>query len=797
VSRSQSLVAYVNQALVWCFACGPPCLAAAQPAPPPATTAVAPERLAGLTVEQAIAAIERMGVTVFYSSELVRPSMRVAAEPAGQNATERLIYLLAAHGLATRPGPRGSLLVVRAPPSRPAQPGPIARAAGRTEGAAAPPARETIEEIVVAASQYELARTLDAPVTLTATDLENLPDLGDDPLRAVQRLPGAASNGFSARANVRGGEVGETLIRFDRLRLYDPFHLQSFQSAFSTIDPRIVSTMAVHTGAFPAMFGDRLSSVVDVSSIAPPAPRYHEVSVSFFNTAALTSGLLKSGGEWVASARRSNLDVLYDRFSQRPERPRYIDAFAKLSHRVSDALRITGSALYFRDHITLHDDFDVEEIASTNDQDRYVWLRFDHTVGNALTGSTLVANASLDHIRSGITMQPGVSEGSLDDRRGFEIDTLQSDWSWRTGERVLVQFGALAARVHSHYRYAEDVDFDLLFATPGAPTATHRSLDIAVALAGRQLAAYANVRVGATERLTADLGLRYDAQTLSAGDEASLAPRLALRYRIAPATFLRAGWGRFYQSQAINELDVADGEASFLPPQRADQAIVGVEHDFASGLTLRAEAYRKTLDRLRPRYENLLNGFTLLPELKPDRIRIAPDAGFARGLELLLTGPDTRPLRWWLGYTWAEAADRIDGREIPRSWDQARALSAGLARDSAKWSVATALNYHSGWPTTNVRFDPSGAVPVVVAGARNAARLSDYGTVDFRLMRKFVYESSTLSAFVELTNVTNRHNRCCSEFQIEPDVVTGEPTLDLSELDYLRLVPSLGFVLSF
>ena len=40
---------------------------------------------------------------------------------------------------------------------------------------------------------------------------------------------------ISARASIRGGEPEETLVRFDGLRLYNPFHLKDFQSVFSSV----------------------------------------------------------------------------------------------------------------------------------------------------------------------------------------------------------------------------------------------------------------------------------------------------------------------------------------------------------------------------------------------------------------------------------------------------------------------------------------------------------------------------------------------------------------------------------
>src|SRR5262249_8315585 len=152
-----------------------------------------------------------------------------------------------------------------------------------------------LAEVVVSASQYQLTRSLGAVRnSFSGTDLESLPDLGDDALRAVARLPGTTSNGVTARTNVRGGEAGETLVRFDGVRLYNPFHLKDFQSIFSAIDPRIVGSVDVYTGGFRASDGDRMSGVIDIASLDAPAPRYGEVNLSFFNASALYAGQFAS-----------------------------------------------------------------------------------------------------------------------------------------------------------------------------------------------------------------------------------------------------------------------------------------------------------------------------------------------------------------------------------------------------------------------------------------------------------------------------------------------------------------------
>jgi hypothetical protein len=85
-----------------------------------------------------------------------------------------------------------------------------------------------------------------------------------------------------------------------------------------------------------------------------------------------------------------------------------------------------------------------------------------------------------------------------------------------------------------------------------------------------------------------------------------------------------------------------------------ESIVASVEHRFDNGIEFRMEAYQKDYDDLRPRFENLLNTFIILPELKPDRVRIAPDGGTAKGLELTVRRPVSEdPLSWWLSYSWS------------------------------------------------------------------------------------------------------------------------------------------------
>ena len=105
--------------------------------------------LAGTPLSSAVADLERRGLVVLYSSDLVRPWMKVASDPTATDPAAILAEILAPHGLAARPGPGGLLLVVRRP--RLAQ----TASTGRTD-VPQTVARESLEEVIVTTSRYRL-----------------------------------------------------------------------------------------------------------------------------------------------------------------------------------------------------------------------------------------------------------------------------------------------------------------------------------------------------------------------------------------------------------------------------------------------------------------------------------------------------------------------------------------------------------------------------------------------------------------------------------------------------------------
>ena len=377
-------------------------------------------------------------------------------------------------------------MLVREPPRAPRH---------ATPGSARTPAPTPIEAVVVSASHYLFGEgTRFRPMVLSSAELESLPDIGEDPVRAVARLPGVASLDFSSRFHLRGGTEEETLVRFDDLRLYDPYHLKDFFGVFSSIDPAIVSDIRVYTGGFPVAFGDRSSGVVDIAPRLAGEGFQGEAVASFFTVGASLDGTTESGAtDWAVAARRGNMDLLFDLVDSPLGEPKYHDFYARVGHRFNDWLALSANALAFDDQILAFDS-DQEEEAVAEYLDQYYWLRLDLGAPDGFGGRVLAAHTVLESERSGSADLPGVGSGTLTDERHFTINTIQADGWRRLGARSLLQAGVEWREQEGRYDYEDEAEFELLFLTPGAASEPTQDPGPALAPVRSSAAAYLNWR---------------------------------------------------------------------------------------------------------------------------------------------------------------------------------------------------------------------------------------------------------------------------------------------------------------
>ncbi len=645
---------------------------------------------AGRTLEDVLREFPARGLQLVYSTDIVPSTLVVVREPAGADDLAVLQSLLAEHGLRAEEVGQGLYAVVRALAANPP---------GGNGPLPAPVA--SLESVVISASRYSLAADIPEVHTfLTQEQLDAIPRLGEDSLKAVQRLPGAATNGLSGLAHIRGGEQDETLVMFDGLALYEPFHLRLLQGPVSLLDERIVAGLDVYTGGFTADYGDRMSAIIDARSVQPDPDRYYELGLSLLHASALASQRFGDGrGQWLASFRRSNLDLVADAMESDLGEPQYLDGFARVDYALSDRTRGSLHLLLAADNARVANSAGTEE-ADVEYRNAYLWATLEHDWSARWKGRAVLSYTDVSSSRKGIVDEPGRRSGEVDDERDYDVLGLALDGRYAS-EHWLHRFGVDLRTLSATYDYSGQVRFEPGYPFPGSP-AVQIDRELAPTPSGAHVAAWFTTRWQWTDALTAELGLRWDHQTYADDSDSQFAPRFNLAWSLGGGARLLAAWGRYRQFQGIDELQVEDGIDRFQPAQYADHLILGLEHQLGAGFTLRAEAYRKDYGGPKFRYENLFDPLSLVPELRWDRVRIAPGTARADGFELLLTRSADDPWSGWFSYAWSKVEDREAGIATRRSWDQSHAVSAGLGWTDGRWHATVAGTYHTGWPVTSV-----------------------------------------------------------------------------------------------
>lgn len=734
-------------------------------------------------------ALNRQGThRIVYSSDLVVDAMRVEDASAGNPSPDELRAILQPFGLAVEPGPSGSLLVVQ-----------LAKPDAAPIGVAVQ-GPQPIPEVIVTSSLHRLQYSSPQNHTYLDRDLATrTPTTGDEALRIVHRLPGISAGGVSSQSHIRGGEVNEVLFLFDGLRLYEPYHLKDFQSVATIVNSNAIGGIDVFTGAYPARYGDRMSGVNSIEMREANKPRETEIAVSFFNTSILSLGRFgdDARGDWLLAARRGNLDLIADVIDPEVGSPDYRDFLAHAGWEFGPRATVAANILWSDDKLKLADP-DSGEQARARYTNRVFWAKWQADWTRALQSQTLLAVSDIADSRIGVLSVPGIVSGSLDERREFNALEFRQDWIWRASRDWMLQVGANIKNLDAVYQTSllktVEPPFDSVFGNEAIT-----QFDYNVDPAGAQYAAYAELRWRASGNVVFDVGLRWDQQNYTTSeDDKQYSPRASVLYQPGQRTDLRFGWGQYYQAQEINELQVSDGITTFFPAQRAEHFVASLSHEFENDVGLSVSLYRKSFRTLRPRFENALNVLTLLPELQFDRIEIVASGAEAVGAEVtLIHGTAEDDLLWWLSYAWSSVDDETAEGTVPRSWDQAHTAKAGLSWRWSKWNFSVSGEVHTGWPHTDLTGElvaqPSGGQALALTeGQRNAGQFPPYHSLDMRISREFSVARGSLTGFLEVSNLYNRRNPCCFEYEL---LANGE--LQRREDNWLPLVPSLGIVWAF
>lgn len=168
-----------------------------------------------------------------------------------------------------------------------------------------------LDEVLVTAEQYQIMKAAEtiSQITVSPKDMALLPGIGEvDIFRSLQLLPGVSgTNEGSSGLYVRGGTPDQNLVLLDGMTVY---HVDHFFGFFSAFNADAIKDVQVYKGGFPAAYGGRTSSIIDLTGRTGGNDYGLGVGLNLLSAGMLAKAPLGQRGSLLVSARRSYTDVL-------------------------------------------------------------------------------------------------------------------------------------------------------------------------------------------------------------------------------------------------------------------------------------------------------------------------------------------------------------------------------------------------------------------------------------------------------------------------------------------------------
>ena len=658
-----------------------------------------------------------------------------------------------------------------------------------------------MEEIRVRASYFEKAR--DAVVTTRTMDFEEIrqdPGSSEDIQRVMQALPAVVSG--SDQENeiiVRGGVPGENLFLMDTIEIPNPNHF-GYQGAgggpINMLNSHSVREVSFMAGAFPAKYGDKVSSVMDISLREGSRKGMEgEFDLGMAGAGGLFEGPLAGGkGSYLLSARKSFLDLIISSTGLTAV-PHYYNLQGKVVYDIDSDNKLLVNAIYGDDEITIEEEEEEEATGYSRGAEnvrarshqyaagatlRSLWSRgfSDLMVSRALNyWDTFVYDASGDPVHTNLSTEAentvkfdGVIQFSKAHEIGAGMSYKHVDVDhriWSDGDTLFVW------DVPDSASFRMDTVRDIFQVYP----AWTDSQDVR----SNKVAAYMQYKWRPVSRITLNAGLRYDRFAYT--DHAHVSPRVGVSCALTPNTTLNVAYGDHYQSPSYIEL-TSHPKNKTLEHKHTRQYVLGLEHLFREDTKGTVEVYYKEYsDVPTPRAWTTPDPFdSFQGEL------LNEGEGDARGIEFFLQRKMSGNFQGTLSYSYSRSR-AIDPRvEEYYDWDYDY-RNVFTAISSYRWKlmhrrwyqrlqeklwykifawlipladetvVSFRWRYLGGRPYTERAYHREWHTWITEAGQRlNTQRYPVYHRLDLRLDRRFMFGGWNMVTYFDLQNVYNRDN---------------------------------------
>jgi len=691
---------------------------------------------------------------------------------------------------------------------------------------------------------------------LQVAQINKLPSLGGEVelFRMVELLPGvqSGSDGLGG-LHVRGGGADQNLILMDGVPIYNPSHSLGI---FSVFNAEAIKSVNFFKGAFPARYGGRLSSVMDVRTREGNQKKWSgNIKAGLITSSARIEGpIIKDKMSILITARRTLLDQFIQNRTAKTKAEdefflenfrvplqgfssyNFYDLNGKLNFALGKKDKFYFS--YYNGGDNFFDEDFIEDapfrdfIYTDKEIQKYNWgnqigvFRWNHIFGNNLFLNTTLThsifhfdvqeNLKIDIIPNSTTIQPsdifaGVAYFSRLKDWGAKLDfdyTSKQNHHFRFGVNSTLhsfQPGAFGTDIQVDGEPIFEEDIDSVLNVSRIDAYEHN--------------AYIEDEFFLGKKVKINVGLLANAFVIPEKTFFNLQPRFSLNYQIVKRLRLQAGVSRMVQalhlitgSDATFPNDLWLPSSELVPPQTSWQSVLGLQYQPSRSIEFSLEGYYKTLNNLavylnnsslRSELSNPLN-FTFQPiDNQNWESHVTLGAGWNYGLEFQMKKNLGRTTGW-LSYTWAHADRKFDelnnGRIFNYRYDRRHNFHIAVNHRFAKW-IDASVNWTYGTglstliPVSTVQI--GGLTLINYEFTRMPANHRLDAGVNFYFKTWKLDHQIYLGAY----NIYNRANpqyyKISSTLKEDSDPANPEYNFEFYQGSLLPFLPSMSYSISF
>ena len=582
-------------------------------------------------------------------------------------------------------------------------------------------------------------------------EIRKTPGAVEDVVRYFASSPGVSiGNDIQNEIIVRGGSPAENLTLIDGVEVQNPNHYGppgTTNGLLSYINLKLVDNVDFYSGGFPAIYGDKLSSVMDIKlREGSKEKQIRDLNISATGFGGFFEGPISSKSSYMFSVRRSYLELIKEQLNT-DIIPEYWDFNLKLNYDISKTDKISVSGLFATDNAIpiKTGDYMYDTIHA-----KILTTGFNYTKNGLNSEYHFTAgynwnyyNVNYNNFNLNISDNDVFVKQDFIYRfnRQFNLDVFAASHFYNS-KYIVYKMGGLNSS--NYYSPEVDINTDLnTFKINGGFNL------VSTLLKGK---------------LKLNTGVRFDYFAMI-NDRYCFSPRIGITYSLSTSNILNASAGIYYQSPEMLWV-ISDEHNKDLKFIRVDEIVLGFEHYISNDMKFTVEPYLKQyynypVSVYDPNYIYVNSGVDIYPNFL-DRA-VSSGNGYFTGIEFTFQRKNSgNGFYWTLSYSHTKSAFlALAGDVQPAEFDPHDQVTAIIGyKTRFGLSLSARYKYAGGRPYTP--FDVSKSLDsytgIYDKTQYNKAEMPEYSRLDFRVDYQTLIGKTQLTVYIELINVLNAVN---------------------------------------